>query len=226
MRLFDRLAPGASIQRHAHAAPYAAVVLSGGYEEAGDAGRWRVRAGDVLLHGAFSAHLNRDAAQATTVLNLTLPSLWAAPSAWGRVADADALVRQAERDPAGASARLMETLTLAPTRWLDEIDGLAAVLGRAAEPVGGWSGAAGVARETAWRRFRAAYGVGPARYRVEARARRAWRRLVQGGERLADIAAAEGFADQAHLTRDVRALTGRTPGQWRAMQHSFKTCPG
>jgi hypothetical protein len=36
--------------RHRHLQRYAAIVLSGGYVEAGDAGRMRVRAGDVLVH--------------------------------------------------------------------------------------------------------------------------------------------------------------------------------
>ncbi|PCC69341.1 hypothetical protein NAEX_02363 [Nannocystis exedens] len=30
------------------------------------------------------------------------------------------------------------------------------------------------------------------------------------------------------MTRDIRALTGRTPGEWRrvGLQHSFKTAAG
>ena len=59
MALIDVIGRGAVLPRHRHDAPYAAVVLEGGYEEAGDGGRFRVRAGDVLIHGAFSAHLDR-----------------------------------------------------------------------------------------------------------------------------------------------------------------------
>lgn len=43
-------------------------------------------------------------------------------------------------------------------------------------------------------------------------------RLLEGlaAAPLARVAAAVGFADQAHLTHEVRALTGATPAQLRA----------
>ena len=47
------------MDRHVHKRAYAALVLSGGYEEAGDSGRHRVQAGNVVLHEAFEAHLDR-----------------------------------------------------------------------------------------------------------------------------------------------------------------------
>lgn len=222
----DVLQPGAAIPRHRHDTPYAAVVLSGGYEEAGDGGRWRAEPGDVLIHAAFSAHLDRAPVRRTTVLNLPLPWLWARVSTRMRIDDADALARLAEQDPRRGQALLLGALIPGAEGFGDEADALAGLLSRSSTPVSGWSGERDVARQTAWRRFKAAYGVGPARYRVEARARRAWRRLVEGQEGLSDVAVAEGFADQAHMTRDVRSLTGRTPGQWRALHHSFKTRAG
>jgi transcriptional regulator GlxA family with amidase domain len=39
---------------------------------------------------------------------------------------------------------------------------------------------------------------------------------------LARIAAEAGFADQAHMTRALGALTGRCPGHWRR-SNKFKT---
>ena len=47
------------ISRHVHKRAYAALVLSGYYEEAGGSGRHRVQAGDVVLDEAFEAHLDR-----------------------------------------------------------------------------------------------------------------------------------------------------------------------
>jgi transcriptional regulator GlxA family with amidase domain len=33
---------------------------------------------------------------------------------------------------------------------------------------------------------------------------------------IVEVAASTGFADQAHLTRAITTLTGRSPGKWRA----------
>lgn len=54
----QRLPSGLAIARHRHACAYVALVLSGGYVEAGDAGRWRVRPGDAIVHAPFEAHLD------------------------------------------------------------------------------------------------------------------------------------------------------------------------
>jgi hypothetical protein len=58
MRVWQTIPPPL-IGRHVHTRAYAALVLSGCYEEAGDSGRHRVQAGNVVLHEAFEAHLDR-----------------------------------------------------------------------------------------------------------------------------------------------------------------------
>ncbi|EJL26014.1 DNA-binding domain-containing protein, AraC-type [Caulobacter sp. AP07] len=218
------LTPGETIPRHIHDEAYAAVVLDGGYEEAGERGRWRVRAGDVLIHGRFSGHWNRAPGKAL-VLNLPLPVALRPDTAMARTVDPDLLARLAQRDPVEAAAALLETLRPGQGGLADAPDLLALALsGDDAPGVETWARDQGVTRETAFRWFREAYGVGPARFRVEARARRAWRLIVEGDAPLVDIAAEAGFADQAHMSRDVKALTGRSPGAWRVgLQHSFKT---
>ncbi len=230
MSLRSRLAPGETIPRHIHDEAYAAVVLDGGYEEAGENGRWRVRAGDVLLHGRFSGHWNHRPGKAL-VLNLPLAGAPNLP-AMARTVDPDLLARLAERDPVEAAVALLETLRPGQAGLADAPDQLAhALSGDEAPAVEAWARDQGVSRETAFRWFRDAYGVGPARFRVEARARHAWRSIVDGDatqscRSLAEIAAEAGFADQAHMSRDVKDLTGRSPGAWRVqirLQHSFKT---
>lgn len=225
MQLRQQLPRGTVIARHRHADAYAAVVLQGGYREAGDGGRWHAAPGDVLIHLPFASHMNHVSSSRTTVLNLPLPMHIVEAAPHQRAHDPDLLARVAERDPREAAALLFEQLR--PGRAADDepVDALAADLAsRDARPLHEWSDAAGVRRETVFRWFQCAYGVSPTQYRVEARARRAWHAIVAGTQSLAAIAAENGFADQAHLSRAVRALTGKPPSHWR-MQHSFKTRP-
>jgi AraC-like DNA-binding protein len=75
--------------------------------------------------------------------------------------------------------------------------------------------AVGMSYETWRRRFRAATGVPPARYRLLRRvdaARDLLRRTSLGTR---DIAASLGFADEHHLARQFRRTTGRTTGEFR-----------
>jgi AraC-like DNA-binding protein len=72
------------------------------------------------------------------------------------------------------------------------------------------------------RRFRASVGYGPKTLQRVLRFQRVMRALRRGGAGdggLARIAAAAGYADQAHMTRECRALSGLSPAQlarrWR-----------
>lgn len=65
------------------------------------------------------------------------------------------------------------------------------------------------------RRFRQAFGKSLYSFVLERRVERATRLLQQGVLAIKEVAAACGFADQAHLTRVLRARTGRTPAQAR-----------
>lgn len=64
------------------------------------------------------------------------------------------------------------------------------------------------------RAFKQTTGVPPHRWQLRLRVDRA-RDLLANGAPLAEIAAQTGFADQAHLTRSFRSLTGTTPAAWR-----------
>ncbi|WP_412542338.1 AraC family transcriptional regulator [Longispora sp. K20-0274] len=64
------------------------------------------------------------------------------------------------------------------------------------------------------RAFRAATGLPPHAYLVQERVRLA-RSLLAAGDRPAEVAAAVGFADQAHLTRHFRRHLGVPPGAYR-----------
>jgi AraC-like DNA-binding protein len=86
---------------------------------------------------------------------------------------------------------------------------------------------ADLARETGWTprhlgtRFRNEFGLTPkaaARVVRFDRARRLLQRRVEAGgaPALADLAAAGGYYDQAHLAREFRELAGCAPSRWLA----------
>lgn len=66
------------------------------------------------------------------------------------------------------------------------------------------------------RQFKAEIGTPPAQYVMRRRTERAVELIRGSGGSLAEIAYRTGFASQAHMTRRVKALTGRTPGAIRA----------
>ena len=66
------------------------------------------------------------------------------------------------------------------------------------------------------RHFRALYATSPHRYLLMRRLARA-RALIGAGAPLADIAAATGFADQAHFSRHFKKAYGLPPGRWAAL---------
>jgi AraC-like DNA-binding protein len=89
---------------------------------------------------------------------------------------------------------------------------------RGSVSVGAMAGHLGVSERTLERLFREHVGVGPKLYaRI---VRMEWTRSVAGDHRLsqADLALRAGYADEPHLLRDFRALTGLTPGALLAEQ--------
>jgi transcriptional regulator GlxA family with amidase domain len=65
------------------------------------------------------------------------------------------------------------------------------------------------------RSFKASTGLSPHRWLLQARVRRAQRVLLEADAPLVEVALASGFADQSHLTRVFRTVTGEAPGAWR-----------
>jgi AraC-like DNA-binding protein len=74
--------------------------------------------------------------------------------------------------------------------------------------------AAGRSRFQVYRLFRARHGLSPSAYLRQLRLRAA-RRGLAAGEPVAAVAAAAGFADQAHLTRWFRRTYGITPAAYQ-----------
>jgi AraC-like DNA-binding protein len=222
MRLLQRIRRS-SFERHFHAEPYAALVLSGGYEEAGDNGFFQVSAGDVVFHDRFEAHLNRFFAPGVTVVNLPLASGNCYPR-MASVSDPDAVVRMAETGGRAASDLLLSLVE----RWTPQISDWPAQLAMKliecpSLKLWEWGEENHLPSWTISRGFARVFGVSPEAFRARARARRAWRWIEDTPAPLATIAAELGFADQAHMTRSVKQLTGATPNVWRSRANGFKT---
>lgn len=126
-----------------------------------------------------------------------------------------------------STARPPDRTIVAASRWLARHPaGRVATLARVLE----------IGERRLHRRFTAAIGYGPKTFqrvmrlqRLLALARRQPRSRASG----AMLAAAAGYADQAHLARELRALTGQTaaallPGAGSTLELSelFKTAPG
>ncbi|HEY1866690.1 MAG TPA: AraC family transcriptional regulator [Candidatus Cybelea sp.] len=65
------------------------------------------------------------------------------------------------------------------------------------------------------RGFRLGEGITVGEYLTRVRVQQACRRMIDRDASLADIAAACGFADQSHLTRAFKSVTGSAPGVFR-----------
>lgn len=205
------------LARHCHDSAFATVVLEGGYLEAGDEGRRTVGPGDVLVHHAYESHLDCFSRRGAQVLILPIASDFAVPL-FGRVSDPDALVRLAHHSPRDAWFALAADMQVCEQRHLDWPDLLAEGLRN--DPglsLQHWADAHGLRPETVSRGFQLAYGSSPKAFRAAVRARAAFTRIRESRQPLADIAATLGYADQAHMSRSVKALTGHMPRTLRVL---------
>lgn len=207
---------GERLHRHRHCAAFATVVLNGSYVEAGDTGRHRVAAGDVIAHEAFEGHLDVFDFRGAEVLVIPLPRIWTGATV-GRAVDPDLLVRLTERAPVEAA----EALELQVTPRLRTVEDWPDLLASAliADPtlhIAGWARTRGLHPGSVSRGFRQQFGVTPAGFRLSVRAASATRAIVSTSTPLVQIALTCGFVDQSHMCNAVRSLTGLSPIRLRA----------
>ncbi|NMD54482.1 MULTISPECIES: helix-turn-helix domain-containing protein [Tsukamurella] len=107
-------------------------------------------------------------------------------------------------DPVALAVALLDGVDLDP-----RIGAIAARL-RAGRTVGEIASEAGLGERALHRLSRRSFGYGP---KTLARIQRFQRAVgpIRAGRALAEVAASSGYADQAHLTREVKALTGSPP---------------
>jgi len=168
-------------------------------------GRGEALAGVRLHPGAAGAVLGVPA-DALRDLRVPLEALWGRAGAeTGERAGADpAALADALR--ARLQAAAPDPRVLAAARRLTRAP---------ATPVPVLAAALGLGERQLRRRFAAAVGYGPKTFARVSRFRIALA-LVRAGAPLAAAAAEAGYADQAHMTREMAALAGRPPGALRA----------
>lgn len=115
----------------------------------------------------------------------------------------------ARHGAAGATARTAATPPVARARARIDEDPAAPVT------LAELAALAGVSRFQILRAFSRELGLTPRAYVLQRRLALA-RRLIAGGDRLAEVAAAAGFADQSHMTRTFVGHLGVTPGRYAA----------
>lgn len=204
------------MNRHQHSVAYATIVLEGSYIEWGSAGRWAIEAGQVVAHRMFDSHANHVVCKNARVLNLPIPLGRVLPHVF-TVNEPDALISAVQRGSSDA-ANLLEPAQVSRSHENDWTDVLASALSAKPLSISSWAVTRGIAPATISRGFMKAYGISPSRFRLEAQTIKALQSLMKGSCAPADIAAEQGFSDQAHLCRSVKAMTGQTPSQWQRIK--------
>ncbi len=216
--------PNDSLALHRHSHGYIAAVLEGGYEEASVDGLYSCVTATLIWHPPFHLHKNRFGVRGATVLNLPSPANTPLPEFY-RVrfnADIGKIIALAVKHPIAAATAAFADLQISsvPTcpapSWLTAIAQTLRHDSRvgASSQIGKLAKDQGVCPEHATRRFKTYFGVSPSIYRREHRVRRAIH-LIRRGVTSVETAYRCGYADQSHLVKEFRKVTGRTPGAFQ-----------
>jgi AraC-like DNA-binding protein len=212
----EKVPPGTSPPRHRHGDAYITLLLAGAFQQPSYAGRLRVQAGDIVLQPTLDCH--SDHMESAGIIIVRIP--WRLTTSLGgiyRGFDVEALWRTFQRDPAEAMHDLDRIFS--STQPIEQVhdweDLVADRLTRSSSRIERVADELAMSRETMSRGFTKAYGVPPTAYRNELRARDACLRIWSTRDRLCEIALDCGFADQPHMTRAVKHLTGSTPSVLR-----------
>jgi AraC family transcriptional regulator len=217
-----RYAPFQELRRHAHGEEGLTVVLHGTFAEEAQHGTMLAAAGAVATRPYGLSHANRFGPQGAVILAVipdrdrfdepirdwTWQEMPAAYRAGLRLIARDEDAMPELLATLGPSPRRDPALAVRARRLLDdpELRPSVSALARAlrVHPVH-------LARQ-----FRLVYGVSPREYRTIQMVKHAVRAIVASRTPLSRIAHECGFADQSHMCRAFRRVTGWSPSRLRA----------
>ena len=212
----EELDAGSFLPRHLHEKPYATLILEGSYIEAGDHGRFKVSPGDILMHGHFSSHTNWVAPNKDVkTVNIELDDAPEMPPVCTS-SSFDEVVRFSNYDVVLAANELFISIEPKAEQLSDWPEVLAkSIRSDPEKSIDHWCKVFELAPATVSRGFKRSFGMTVVQYRAAVRTRGAFLGLRHDQVRLSELALRWGFADQAHLSRSVRSLTGKPPSYWQ-----------
>lgn len=242
LRFAESVYPGGSATAwHSHEQACFTALLGGSYREEFRSCSLDCAPGNVLFRPAEAVHRDRIGPAGARCLIVELSSSWAGKlRGSGAGLDAPHRSREAQlvlprilrelRLADDLSPLILESLVLElacsflralrssyqPPRWLAEAHDRLQENFRAPQRLDLLATQAGVHPAHLARSFRRHYGCTIGEFVRRRRVSLACEQLQSGGRSLAEVALAAGFASQAHFSRVFKALTGTTPGQYRA----------
>jgi AraC family transcriptional regulator len=238
-------APRERIPAHAHGEAYLCLALAGSFRERSPVwkrGEELVVPGSVVLHRPGEVHEDRFGDEPGSCLNVALspvltervdarlahegPARYGAPGAvgelvWRLAREFDAPDEASELAIEGLTLELLAFFVRADRprderrepRWMPAV--LERLRAERSLSLTVLAGDACIHPSTLARTFRRLHGCSVGEYRRRWRVARACAALRSSDLPLAEIAAREGFADQSHFTRAVRAAVGLSPAAYR-----------
>jgi len=213
------------IPMHRHRDAYIALVLDGGYDEIGMEGSCPGKCGTAIYHPPFHAHSDHIDKPGARILDISVDGCASAVTLGSRAfliqhGVLNAISLLAERDARGAYFGVMEEFETAEPlededqlSWLDDTRNTLTATPSAR--LGAAAYLAGRSPDYISRTLKARFGFGASALKGEARLRRAIAGLASRTMTLCEAALMAGYADQAHMTRELKRRTDLTPGQIR-----------
>ena len=233
--------PGLELPRHSHELAFFCLLVEGGYREDSGSRTSSYAPFTVAFHPPGEPHRSEMGVRGARVFNVEVPAGWldapvggvARPVADRRGGQLTWLAARLFREyrdglagpPLAVEALVCEMLALAGGAarlrdrqrpvWLSRAIDLLQSEFRRSLRIADVASEVGTHPTHLSRVFRDRMGLPIGDYVHRLRVRYAGEELCRPSARLADVAASAGFADQSHLTRVFKRVTGVTPGEFR-----------